>query len=231
RRDGELPAAIRVDAEADLTATEAYRRGAIEIQDAGSQAVLEAVPPEPGGRWLDACAGAGGKSLQLAILLGTRGRVDVHDVRAAALAELEGRAARAGLSDRVRRTDRPEASAYDGVLVDAPCSGSGTWRRAPHLKWVTTPGRIAERARLQAELLARFSTRVRPGGRLLYATCSLAPRENEETARRFLEAHPGFGPEAPARSLGGRAACPGLLIPPAARDGDGFFVASFRRRR
>jgi 16S rRNA (cytosine967-C5)-methyltransferase len=211
-----------------VTATEAYRSGRVEIQDLGSQLLLEAVGVAPGGRWLDACAGAGGKSLQLAGLLGPDGRVDAEDVRPAALAELARRAARAGLAGRISIRGAA-GGGYDGVLVDAPCSGSGTWRRSPHLKWVTSPAQIAAGAARQEALLARCAPRVRPGGQLVYATCSLARSENEEVVRRFLAAHPAFAAGPYPRPRGGEPAGDGLRFWPADHDGDGFFVASFRR--
>jgi len=120
--------------------------------------------------------------------------------------------------------------AYDGVLVDAPCSGSGTWRRSPHLKWVTTEGDIDRAAALQRTLLADFSRRVRPGGRLVYATCSLSSRENEAVVADFLAAHGEFEP-APGPQVGDTLPRGvGRLILPARYDTDGFFVASLRRR-
>src|SRR5690606_24311931 len=154
------------------------------IQDLGSQLVLATLAEAPAGHWLDACAGAGGKTLQLARLLGPAGRVTAHDIRAGALAELKTRARRAGLDTIVTTTTLP-AAAFDGVLVDAPCTGSGTWRRTPRLKWTTAPEDVARAARLQAELLARFSRLVRPGGRLVYATCSLCRSENEAVVAGF----------------------------------------------
>ena len=141
RRSEILPSAVEVRAEADVTDTEAYRHGLFEVQDLGSQMILASVGVEPGGRWLDACAGAGGKTLQLAALLGPGRQIVAHDIRPAALAELELRAQRAGaaVAAAITATDQPTGR-FDGVLVDAPCSGSGTWRRAPHLKWTTDPG-------------------------------------------------------------------------------------------
>jgi 16S rRNA (cytosine967-C5)-methyltransferase len=223
-----LPGALALESEADVTATSAYREGRVEIQDAGSQLILEAAGPEPGGRWLDACAGAGGKSLQLADLLGPAGRVDAHDIRPEALAELERRAARAGWTGRISRPAEPGRD-YDGILVDAPCSGSGTWRRSPHLKWTTSAAQLAGWSRRQGELLDRFAPRVRPGGRLIYATCSLAQAEDEAVAEAFLARHPEFSPDPWSRTLGGEARGSGLLFWPAAHDGDGFFAAAFRR--
>jgi 16S rRNA (cytosine967-C5)-methyltransferase len=224
-----LPEAVALAAEADVTTTPAFRRGAFEVQDLGSQLILAAVAPEPGGHWLDACAGAGGKTLQLAALLGESGRVDVHDVRAAALAELDRRADRAGRAGQLRRMPAA-ASGYDGVLIDAPCSGTGTWRRAPHLKWVTHPAELPRQAERQRALLAQFAARVRPGGRLIYATCSLCRAENEESVEQFLAAHPDFRAEAPARPFTSRPAGPGFQFWPSGHNGDGFFAAALRRR-
>jgi 16S rRNA (cytosine967-C5)-methyltransferase len=216
-RSEALPTALRLFADADVTKTESFARGLVEVQDLGSQLVLAQSGIEPGGRWLDACAGAGGKTLQLAQLAA---HVDAHDVRAAALAELATRASRAGLTN-ISLLREPPAAAYDGVLVDAPCSGSGTWRRAPHLKWTTTPETVAEHAVRQLKILSRLAARVRPGGRLLYATCSLSRRENEEVVAQFLAAQPEFAAD-PAH--------PPRTLLPAQHDSDGFFAAALRRR-
>lgn len=239
-----LPDALALRTEADVTTTAAWREGRIEIQDLGSQLILASVGIEPGGRWLDACAGAGGKTLQLARLLGPAGAVDAHDVRPDALDELRVRADRIARSPRHPLDDKgggpirilraapegPAGGVYDGVLVDATCSGSGTWRRSPHLKWVTTEGDIDRAAALQRTLLTDFSRRVRPGGRLVYATCSLSSRENEAVMADFLAAHGEFEP-APWPQVGD--ALPrgvGRLLLPSRYDTDGFFVASLRRR-
>jgi 16S rRNA (cytosine967-C5)-methyltransferase len=229
RRSPILPTAVAVAAEAEVTSTDAYGNGQVEIQDIGSQLILASVGIEPGGRWLDACAGAGGKSLQLAELLGPKGRIDAHDVRPAALAELELRAARAGLAGRIARQTAPQGP-YDGVLLDAPCSGSGTWRRLPHLKWTTSAAQIAGEARRQAEILERFFPLVRPGGRLVYATCSLCRGENEEVASQFLAAHAEFEPAPFAHPTLGEPRGAGLRFWPATHDGDGYFAASFRKK-
>lgn len=226
-----LTGALQILGEADVTKTAAYTAGDIEIQDLGSQLVLESVGVQPGGLWLDACAGAGGKSLQLARLTGPTGRVDAHDIRTAALAELRARAERAHLSNVTIRpggTHFPEAS-YDGVLVDAPCSGSGTWRRSPHLKWTTSAASIADKARLQGELLRRFAPLVRRGGVLVYATCSLARSENETVIARFLEERRDFERMPLARTFGFAQGPEGMTIMPARHDTDGFFVSALRR--
>ena len=223
-------AACEVLDEADVTDTAAYRDGRFEIQDLGSQLVLGSVDVTRGSHWLDACAGAGGKTLQLAGFVGATGRVDACDVRPAALEELDRRAQRSGISNIEIRSTVPADATYDGVLVDAPCSGSGTWRRAPHLKWCTTPADVEAQAARQQELLARMAKLVRPGGRLVYATCSLSRRENQEVVAAFLATQPDFTEVAPTGSCGGAAGAPGLVFLPAQHNTDGFYVATLRRR-
>ncbi len=218
RRSEILLEALEVLAEADVTKTAAWRDGLVEIQDLGSQLVLGAAGIAPGGRWLDACAGAGGKTLQLATLLGATGHVDAHDIRPSALRELEIRAVRAKLTNITVLRARATAS-YDGVLLDAPCTGSGTWRRSPHLKWTTSAADVAKAVELQTAVLAEFSPRVRTGGRLIYATCSLSRMENDDVIAAFLAAHPDFAADGPART-----------ILPATHNTDGFFVAALRRK-
>ncbi len=229
RRSETLASALKLTADVDVTKSEAYRQGHIEVQDLGSQLILASIGLAPGGDWLDACAGAGGKTLQLASLLGPAGRIDAHDVRPAALAELRIRAQRAGLDTITTITTAPTRT-YDGVLVDAPCSGTGTWRRAPHLKWTTTPAQIEAAAKQQLALLLDFSHNVRPGGRLVYATCSLSQHENGDVLTAFLAARPEFSPEPFATTFGFTPQAGGFTILPARHDTDGFFVASLRRR-
>jgi 16S rRNA (cytosine967-C5)-methyltransferase len=223
-----LPNAVELITEADVTRTNAFAQGLLEVQDLGSQLILETLDIAPGGRWLDACAGAGGKTLQLAALLGPDGHVDAHDTRAAALRELEIRAARAHVKN-IAVLAAPPTQTYDGVLVDAPCSGSGTWRRAPHLKWCTTPAQIVVAAEKQLTLLNEFAARVKPGGLLVYATCSLSRMENEEVVAAFLAQNPALISQAPARAFGATARSFGHAILPATHNTDGFFVASLRR--
>ena len=119
---------------------------------------------------------------------------------------------------------------YDGVLVDAPCTGSGTWRRSPHLKWTTSAGGVKQAAEKQLELLTRFAARVRPGGRLVYATCSLSRMENEEVVGQFLMEQPDFAAVPLARTFRGTPRAVGLALLPSQHNTDGFFVASLRRR-
>jgi len=224
-----LPTAWRMLDEADVTKSDAYAAGRIEIQDLGSQLVLESITIDPGKRWLDACAGAGGKTLQLSQRLGPAGTVEAHDIRPAALDEMLERAERAGV-ENIRITTQPADGSYAGVLVDAPCSGSGTWRRAPHLKWTTTPEIVAARAQLQRQLLDRFAACVQPSGLLVYATCALSGRENGDVIRDFLAGHHEFEPAPFAHTFGFTPQDAGLTILPARHDTDGFFVAALRRR-
>ncbi len=229
RRSTLLPRALEVLTEADVTKTDAYLDGLIEVQDLGSQLILESLNLPAGGHWLDACAGAGGKTLQLAQLIGPSGTIEAYDIRPAALQELARRATRAGLRN-ISVLSHPPAGNYDGVLVDAPCTGSGTWRRSPHLKWITTPAMITEHATRQFRLLTQHAAHLKPRGLLVYATCSLNREENDDVARAFTTAHPDFTPISPARDFGYPHDGPGLSLRPARHDTDGFFVAAWRRR-
>jgi tRNA and rRNA cytosine-C5-methylases len=225
-----LPTALQLLDEVDVTKTSAYSNGLVEIQDLGSQLLLESAALSPGGRWLDACAGAGGKTLQLAHLLGPTAEIHAHDVRPTALAELSARAQRARIENiRILRSAPAATELYDGVLVDAPCSGSGTWRRAPHLKWTTAPADITRAAALQQQLLTRFAAHVRPGGLLLYATCSLSRVENESVVSTFLSNHAAFSLLPPSRPFAATPTPHGLTFLPAVHNTDGFFIAHLRR--
>lgn len=229
RASSVLPGAVGVLSETDLTRTDEFQRGDFEIQDLGSQLILALAAPAAGERWLDACAGAGGKTLQLAQVLGSDGHVDATDIRPEALEELAERADRARL--RNIRIARPAADArFDGVLVDAPCSGSGTWRRAPHLKWQTSAADLAAQAERQLRILTAQAAHVRPGGRLVYATCSLARTENDGVTGRFLAAQPEFSPEFPAENRGAERGEFGLTILPRTHDTDAYYVSILRRR-
>jgi len=219
RRSPLAAGAVALPPDTDVARTDAYLCGGVEIQDVGSQLVLESARVAAGGIWLDACAGSGGKTLQLACLLGPDGRVFARDVRRAPLDALRARALRAGLAGRIDIGARAgPRGGFDGVLVDAPCSGSGTWRRSPNLRWVTTPESVRAAAARQVELLRENAARVRPGGLLVYATCSLCRGENESVVEAFIRENPGFGSE-----------LAGTRLLPQSHDGDGFFVASFKR--
>lgn len=224
----DLPDAFALPPNAEVASSDAYRRGFVEIQDLGSQLVLAHASVPPGSHWLDACAGAGGKTLQLAHMVGETGRVDATDIRPAMLEELRERAQRARLAN-VRLTESPEEK-YDGVLVDAPCSGSGTWRRLPHMKWFTKPGMIPEFAATQLAILEQNASRVRSGGLLVYATCSLSQLENRDVATAFLERNADFSAVAPPQDFGGSFDGIGTQLLPGTHNSDGFYVAVLRRR-
>jgi len=260
-QSGILPTALRVDGEHDLTRTDSHAKGFLEVQDLGSQLILASQPVGAGGRWFDACAGAGGKTLQLASILGQQGVIEASDIRLHALEQLLLRATRAGIrleghamvprlargsqrelpaklpppsldsSSALVRIVRAGSGLYDGVLVDAPCSGSGTWRRSPHLKWNTTPASIAAAAEVQFSLLCTNAALVKNGGLLVYATCSLCNTENERVIARFLSARPDFSLVASAMPQAGvpGALGQGLRILPHQHDTDGFYVCSLRR--
>ncbi len=183
---------------ANLRGTQAFREGAFEVQDLASQAVGYVCAPRPGQQWWDACAGGGGKSLQLAQEMKNRGIVEATDLRASKLEELKLRARRGGFSNiRLREwqgLSTPEAfrERFDGVLVDTPCSCSGTWRRTPDGRWNTTRESLQEFSRLQRQILEAAAPGVRPGGILVYSTCSMLKAENQDVVEAFLDAHPQF---------------------------------------
>ncbi len=163
----------------------AYLDGMVELQDASSQAVVAALPLRPGLRVLDYCAGGGGKTLALAA--GLNGPVDAHDISPRRMADLPARAARAGA--RVHVVGTPQGT-YDIVLADAPCSGSGSWRRDPMGKWLLTPEKLAALHQQQANVLDQAQRFVSPKGVLAYATCSLLQSENQDQIQAFLDRFP-----------------------------------------
>jgi 16S rRNA (cytosine967-C5)-methyltransferase len=185
-------------------------------------------------RVLDLTAGAGGKSLALAADMGNQGEIIACDVRAEALAELERRAARAGAAIiRTLDLERAQPSGrFDLVLLDAPCSGTGTWRRQPELRWRLTPARLAELTALQDRLLDQAAGLVAPGGRLVYATCSILGSENQDRVAALLARHSAFAlmdlrqtwPAPPPPGLG-----QDFRASPALTGTDGFYAAGLRR--
>ncbi len=192
----------------------AFRDGLVELQDAASQAVVDALPLVPGMRVLDHCAGGGGKALAMAARMGGKGTILAHDANAGRMKDLPARAARAGA--RIERTARPEGL-FDLVLADAPCSGSGAWRRSPEGKWRLTPERLEALRRLQDRILDEAAPFVAPGGHLAHVTCSLLEEENRQRAESFLARHREFAPEANRRWT-------------PLEGGDGFGLALFRRK-
>ncbi len=221
--------AWKIPAQTKITQTQAYQNGLYEVQDIGSQALLLSLSSPLAGNWLDACAGAGGKTLQLAgKLLPTGGTVTAYDVRRSALRELGNRQKRAKLSNIT--IDPSPTGHFDGVLVDAPCTGSGTWRRSPHLKWTTTTDGISRAHERQLLILAKFAHRVKIGGLLVYATCSLCREENEKVVESFRQSHPAFRPEPLRHPVSNDTLADGqLTLLPADLDSDAYFLAAFRR--
>ena len=193
----------------------AYLEGLVEVQDAASQAAARYASAQPGQTVLDFCAGGGGKALAMAAQMGGQGAVYAHDIAAERLAQIAPRAARAGamVSVLAPRETVTLAQRCDLVLVDAPCSGSGAWARNPDAKWRLSPERLAELQALQDQILDLAAQAVRPGGRLVYATCSLIADENQRRTEAFLTRQAGFAPGrrplvlTPADGGGGFFAC------------------------
>jgi len=221
-----------------------FENGSLEVQDEGSQLLALLVGPRRGEMIIDFCAGAGGKTLLLGALMRSTGRLYAFDVSAARLARAKPRFARSGLSNvvpvaidgendaRVKRL----AGKAQRVLVDAPCSGIGTLRRNPDLKWRQHPEALAELGALQTRILNSAARCVAPGGRLVYATCSLLAEENQVQAEQFLASHPDFELVDGAALLANRCAGLGLSGPyvqlrPDVHGTDGFFAAVFERKK
>ncbi len=237
------PLGIRLLSRTNLARLPAMRDGWLESQDEGSQIAAALVAAGPGMQVLDYCAGGGGKALALAAAMANDGRIVATDTDAGRLASLPRRAERAGATIIECREIEPgatvEAAAFDRVLVDAPCSGSGAWRRQPEAPWRLDPARYAELQAAQTAILEAAAASVAPGGRLVYVTCSIFPAENDAIVEQFLIASALFRPVAPAD--GWRAVFGGADPPAGVVDGhavrllprtgstDGFFIAIMER--
>ena len=230
------PDGLRLPGGGNVETMPAYRDGLVEVQDEGSQIVGLALGAKPGDRIVDLCAGAGGKTLALAAAMANEGVLIATDIDRTRLSKLAPRAARAGVTivttlllDPDRETEKlaDRAGTADGVLVDAPCSGTGTWRRNPEARWRLTPDRVERLAATQARLLALATTLVRPGGAIAYIVCSLLDAEGTAQVDGFLAAHPGWAAE-PLALPAGRAHAAGWRLDPASDGTDGFFVARLR---
>jgi 16S rRNA (cytosine967-C5)-methyltransferase len=247
------PVGLRIQLAADakspaVHAEPLFIKGFVEIQDEGSQLAALFAGAKPGEQVIDIAAGAGGKTLALAAAMDNHGQIYATDIDKRQLAPIHERIARAGARNIQVRTPRGDddvladlAGRADVVLIDAPCTGTGTWRRNPDAKWRVRPGALAERQKQQASLLDRAVSLTKPGGRIAYITCSVLSEENGDQIRAFTGRHPDFSVEKPAemgQALGERAYLfaraaliseGGLLMTPRRTDTDGFFVSVLRR--
>jgi 16S rRNA (cytosine967-C5)-methyltransferase len=237
------PWGIRLKGRPAMNKWHQFEHGLIEVQDEGSQLLALLVGPKRGEMVIDFCAGAGGKTLLLGALMRSTGRLYAFDVSATRLAKAKPRFARSGLSNivpvaiehendtRVRRL----AGKAQRVLVDAPCSGVGTLRRNPDLKWRQSVQSLEELTALQTRILASAARCVAPGGRLVYATCSILEQENQAQAQLFLQNHPDFELVDAAPILAARTPLqidgPYLSLRPDVHGTDGFFAAVFDRKK
>lgn len=235
------PHGIRLEGKPALQSHRRFLDGSFEVQDEGSQLLGFLVQPRRGELVVDFCAGAGGKTLHMGAMMRSTGRLYAFDVSERRLANLRPRAARAGLSnvhpaliahERDARVKRLAGKA-DRVLVDVPCSGLGTLRRNPDLKWRQSPESIDEMRTLQANILTSAARLVRPGGRLVYATCSLLAEENDAVVDAFVAAHPQFRALDAGELLRKQSIeidmAERLRLLPHIHDTDGFFAAVFER--
>jgi len=235
------PLGIRIAGRAALTQHPWLADGRLEVQDEGSQLIGYVVAPKRNDMVVDFCAGAGGKTLLLGALMRSQGRLYAFDIAQKRLANLAPRLKRSGLSNvhpQVLGSERDPkvkrlAGKIDRVLVDAPCTGFGTLRRNPDLKWRQPESSVAELVAKQTSILASAATLVKPGGRLVYATCSVLPEENEAIVAQFLASHPGFKPGNAAADLARANIAldtgPMLRLFPHRHGCDGFFAAVLER--
>jgi len=238
------PWGLRLPSRRPVTGTAAFEQGLIEVQDEGSQLIALLTDARPGLRVLDLCAGAGGKTLALAAAMRNKGRITACDVNAPRLEGAVRRLRRAGVDNAERHLLEPgdrwakrRAGQFDRVLVDAPCTGTGTWRRNPDARLRTGSADLAELRVKQGEILDMAAELVRSAGRLVYATCSVLPEEDEDQVSAFLGRHPEFAP-LPLAEAWSAAEAPGdppaegpyLLTSPARHGTDGFFAAVLQRR-
>ncbi len=242
------PTGLRLDTRPNLKGTAAFRGGLVEVQDEGSQLIALLVGARPGMTVVDYCAGAGGKTLALAAAMTRNRRLDGHlkacEVAAGRLRRMEERLKRArvkGVEGRVLEDAgdiwlEEQAASADRVLLDVPCSGTGTWRRRPDIRWHLTADDLGAQTERQRRLLDAAQGLVKPGGQLIYATCSVLTQENERPVADFLDRHPDFavldGAALWDQTLAAPCpvAGPFLRFSPAATETDGFFCAILERR-
>lgn len=231
------PQGLRLPSGTPIEQWPAFRDGQVEVQDTGSQLACLAVEARAGETVVDLCAGAGGKTLALAAAMGNRGRLVACDVDRARLSNLAPRAVRAGvlIAETVLMNPGHEAEALaslvgkaDAVLIDAPCSGTGTWRRNPETRWRVSARELARVTDVQARLLDLATVLVRPGGRIVYVVCSLLDEEGAGQADAFLARNPGWLAVSAALPAG-RPRGSGLRLSPLCDGTDGFFIARFEK--
>lgn len=231
---------LRLKRRLSVVTSRAFQDGLVEIQDEGSQLVAALVDAQPGMQVADYCAGAGGKTLAIAAGMNNKGRVVALDVLENRLDRSAQRLRRAGAHNVERRAIggdnakwlKRQKGAFDRVLVDAPCTGTGTWRRNPDGRWTLRPEDLAELVPKQADILDQASKLVKPGGGLVYATCSVLPAEDEKQVETFLASHPDFE-VVPIEQLSlppELAAGPYLRLSPFRHGTDGFFAAALVRK-
>ena len=227
------PLGLRLWQRRPLNTVSAFRKGGIEIQDEGSQLLAAIVDADAGMHVVDMCAGAGGKTLALGAQMQNRGRLTALDINEFKIDRARDRLKRAGIQNtRCRviegtrdRWFKRHTDEFDRVLVDAPCSGTGTWRRNPDARWGRAGVNLEELTAMQDQLLHRAASIVKPGGRLIYGTCSLLNMENEDRIDAFVEAHPEFS-VMPVSSFVALDGCEKFLkLSPAKHETDGFFGA------
>ena len=223
------PVGLRCEGKAYLARTKAFNKGWIEIQDEGSQLIAHICDAQPGQQVLDYCAGAGGKTLALAAAMQRKGRIVAMDNDERRLQKGRERYKKAQIADiiEVRHIDenakwlKRQKGKFDIVLTDVPCTGTGTWRRNPDMRWRVFGPTLEELTAIQAEILGKVAPLVKDGGRLVYATCSLLPDENEAQVERFLKDHPEFETQPVPEELGS----PYMRLTPHRHSTDGFFAA------
>jgi len=223
------PDALHYRGNQDLFLTPAFHNGAFEIQDLASQLVGLACAPKPGETWWDGCSGEGGKMLHLADLMQNKGLIWATDRSERRLHTLKQRAARAKIFNfRVAQWDGSDAlptrTKFDGILIDAPCSGLGTWQRNPHARWTATENDVSELAAIQRQLLENVSGSLKLNGRLIYAVCTLTRSETTAVANAFTAAHPELEPQ----PILGKT--PQLTLWPHEYNANGMFIAEWKRK-
>jgi 16S rRNA (cytosine967-C5)-methyltransferase len=223
------------NAKVNLYSLESFKNGLFEIQDIASQSIGIIAGAKPEERWWDCCAGAGGKSLQLSSIMQNKGRVVASDIRKYKLDDLKKRVRRnekSNIEYKIwdgKAVRNKKAESFDGVLIDAPCSCSGTWRRNPDARWRLTPFEVEELLSIQSSILENVSSEVRKGGILIYATCSVFNEENGQIVMEFLKYHTEFVLESFVNPLNGKSTNGMLQIYPWMADCDAMFVSKMRK--